>query len=72
VLDRRDRLLAAALDFVGCSLPSFDRALWALRAWLDSWSGIDHVAVGMRHQSYELQLTQYDDRDWRAQLGANY
>jgi hypothetical protein len=31
-------------------MPSYDRALWALRTWLDSWSGIGHVAVGM-HRS---------------------
>jgi len=33
--------------FARCSMPSYDRALWALRKWLDSWSGIGHVAVGM-------------------------
>jgi hypothetical protein len=26
---------------------SYDRALHALRSWLDSWSGIGHVVVGM-------------------------
>jgi hypothetical protein len=31
-------------------MPSYDRALWALRTWLDSWSGIGHVAVGMHRQ----------------------
>jgi hypothetical protein len=41
-------------------------ALWALRTWLDSWSGIGHVVVGMHRQGYDLQLTQYDDRGWRA------
>jgi hypothetical protein len=35
-------------------------------AWLDSWSGIGHVAVGMHRQGYDLQLTQYDGRGWRA------
>jgi len=33
---------------------------------LDSWAGIGHVAVGMHRQGYDLQLTQYDDRGWRA------
>jgi len=47
-------------------MPSYDRALHALRAWLDSWSGTGHVAVGMHRQGYDLQLTQYDDRGWRA------
>jgi hypothetical protein len=48
------------------SMPSNDRALHALCSWLDSWSGIEHAVVGMHRQGYDLQLTQYDDRDWRA------
>ena len=56
----------AALGFAGCSLPSYDRALHALRSWLDSWSGIGRVAVGMARQGYDLQLTRYDDKGWRA------
>jgi len=31
-------------------MPSYDRALHALRILLDSWSGIGRVAVGMAHQ----------------------
>jgi len=38
-------------------MPSYDRALHALRTWLDSWPGIGHVAVGMHRQGYDLQLT---------------
>src|SRR5215510_15955012 len=37
-----------------------------LGAWLDSWTGICHVAVGMHRQGYDFQLTQYDERRWRA------
>jgi hypothetical protein len=44
-------------------MPSYDRALWALRSWVDSWPGVGHVTVGM---GYDLQLTQYDERGWRA------
>ena len=66
MLDRRGRLLVAALGFAGCSLPSYDRALWALRTSLDSWSGVGHVAAGMARQGFDLQLTQYDERGWRA------
>jgi hypothetical protein len=40
--------------------------LWALRTWLDSWAGIGRVAVGMHRQGCDLQLTQYDERGWRA------
>jgi hypothetical protein len=47
-------------------MPSYHRALHALRSWLGSWSGIGHVAVGMHRQGFDLQLTQYDDRGWRA------
>jgi len=64
--DQRGQLLRAAVGFAGCSMPSYDRALHALRTWLDSWAGIGHVAVGMHRQGFGLQLTQYDERGWRA------
>src|SRR2546427_5009752 len=66
MLDHRGQLLRAALAFAGCSMPSYDRALHALRTWLDSWAGIGHVTVGMARQGYDLQLTRYDERGWRA------
>jgi hypothetical protein len=47
-------------------MPSYDRAFWALRTWLDSWSGIGHITVGMARQGFDLQLTRYDERGWRA------
>jgi hypothetical protein len=47
VLDEGGRHLRAALGFAGCSMPSYDRALHALRTWLDSWTGIGRVAIGM-------------------------
>jgi hypothetical protein len=39
-VERRRVLLA--LGFAGCSMPSYDRALHALRSWLDRWSGVGH------------------------------
>jgi hypothetical protein len=55
-------------------MPSYDRALWALRTWLDSRSGIGRIAVGMARQGYDLQLTRYDtrrdSRGWRLVLVA--
>ena len=66
MLDQRGCLLRAALGFPVLPRPSYDRALWALRSWLDSWSGIGHVAVGMARQGYDLQLTRYDEKGWRA------
>ena len=66
MLDQRGQLLRAALGFAGCSVSSYDYALHALRTWLDSWAGIGHVAVGMHRQGYDLQLTRYDEKGWRA------
>jgi len=40
--------------------------LEALYRWLDSWRGIGDITVGMAHQGYDLQLTRYDNRGWRA------
>ena len=45
---------------------SVDQCARLLRSWLDSWSGIAHVAVGMAGQGYDLQLTRYDEKGWRA------
>jgi hypothetical protein len=67
--DARGRLLVAALGFAWLPAPPRDRALWALRTWLDSWSGIGRIPVGMARQGFDLQLTQYDERGWRATLG---
>jgi len=66
VLDHRGRLLLAALGFAGLPMLSYDRALWALRSWLDSWLGIGDVVHGMARLGFDLQLTRYDERGWRA------
>ena len=58
--------MRAALGFAGLLRPSYDRALWALRFWLDSWCGIGDVERGMERQGYDLQLTRYDEKGWRA------
>jgi hypothetical protein len=66
VLDQRGRLLSAALGFVGLRSASADAALDRLRSWLDSWPGGGHVVAGMAHPGYDVQLTRYDGRGWRA------
>jgi hypothetical protein len=66
MLDPRGQLLRAAVGFAGCFMPSYDRALHALRTWMDSWTGIGRVARGMARQGYDLQLTRYDEKGWRA------
>jgi len=50
----------------GAQCPRTTAHSTGLRTWPDSWTGIGHVAVGMHRQGYDLQLTQYDDRGWRA------
>ena len=66
MLDQSGQFLRAAVGFAGCSMPSYDRALYTLRSRLDSWSGIGHLVVGMGRQGFDLQLTRYDERGWRA------
>ena len=64
VSDHLGRLLFVTLEAarVDADLP----VLGALRSWLNSWRGIGAVERGMAHQGYDLQLTRYDERGWRA------
>ena len=64
MVDQRGQLLRAALGFAG--LRSADGSVLVLRSYLDSWAGIGRIAVGMAHQGFDLQLTRYDERGWRA------
>jgi len=56
MLDPCGQLFRASVGFATLSLPSYDRALWALRTWLDSWTGIGHVLdahpVRCRHRRF--------------------
>jgi hypothetical protein len=62
--DRLGRLLLVTLEaaLVDAKLPVFG----ALRSWLNSWRGIGDVERGMARQGYDLQLTRYDEKGWRA------
>ena len=42
------------------------RELRLMHQWLDSWAGLGLVVAGMTHQAWDLQLTAYAVRDWRA------
>ena len=48
---RRRSLLTVAL--VGALLPDTVPEARMLRSWLDTWTGIGHIAVGMDRQGYE-------------------
>ena len=56
--------LTAALGFA--LLPPSAPELRLVHGWLDTWRGIGDVVVGMARQDYDLQLTRYDGRGWRA------
>ena len=58
-------LLISTTPCAPCDAPQSSRVT-ALRMWLDSWSGIGRAAVGMHRQGFDLQLTEYDERGWRA------
>jgi len=60
---RRALLTAAPLVRVPEPHPA---ALVTLRRWLGSWRGIGAIAEGMHRQGFDISLTQYDDRGWRA------
>jgi hypothetical protein len=63
-LDARGRRLRAALAavLVRDNAPE----LRLIREWLNNWSGIGLIVVGMAWQGWDLQLTAYSGRDWRA------
>jgi hypothetical protein len=42
------------------------RELDLVHQWLDTWSGIGLIVVGMEWQGWDLQLTAYGGRGWRA------
>jgi hypothetical protein len=60
----RRSLLVAALGFA--ILDQQAPELCLLDSWLSTWTGIGHVISGMHRQGYDVQLTQYDERGWRA------
>ena len=66
MLDARGRLLRAALGFATRRTAPRHPALDALQQYLDSWRGVGAVAAGMARQDFDLQLTKYAKRGWRA------
>jgi hypothetical protein len=63
-LTERRAVLEAALGFA--LLEPRTPELELLHGWLDTWRGIGDIAEGMAWQDYDLQLTRYDGRAWRA------
>jgi len=63
-VDARGRRLRAALAAVLVRAHAPELAL--VHRWLDSWAGLGLVVAGMTHQGWDVQLTAYAARDWRA------
>jgi hypothetical protein len=61
--DRRRAILIAALGFL--RYPPKTHGLAALRAWLDTWSGIGLIVVGMERQHYTVSIRKVAD-EWVA------
>jgi hypothetical protein len=62
---RRDsRNLRAALGFL--DLPPRAPELRLLHWWLDTWTGVGLVAVGVERLAYRLSLSHIADQEWRA------
>jgi len=64
VRDSRRALLIAALGFAQISAPA--ASLRALRSWLDDWTGVGHVVVGMERQGFAVSLGKIHGDGWRA------
>jgi hypothetical protein len=60
----RRALLTAALGFA--LLDPRTSELRRLHSWLSAWGGIGDVITGMHRRGYDVQLTQYAERGWRA------
>jgi hypothetical protein len=63
-LDPSGRRLRAALAAV--LVPANTPELRLVRAWLDSWSGIGLVVVGMAHQGFTVSLGEHGVGRWIA------
>ena len=63
-LDTRARRLRAALGFL--QLPSTEPELQLLHRWLDSWTGVGFITVGVEPQG--LSLSHITGGEWRAQF----
>ena len=62
--EQRRSLLRAALGFAILEPRAPEFTL--VHDWLETWSGIGLMIVGMHRQGWDVQLTEYGDGHWRA------
>jgi hypothetical protein len=63
-LDARGRRLRAALGFL--RLPATEPELQLLHRWLDNWTGVGLITVGVERHGMRLSLSHIADEEWRA------
>jgi hypothetical protein len=69
VNDRRLANLRAALGFL--QLEPRAPELQLLHRWLDTWTGVGLITVGVERQGYRLSLRHITEGEWRAQFMAD-
>jgi hypothetical protein len=62
-------LLVAVLGFL--QLEPRARELPMLHVWLSNWNSIGLIDAGMARQGFDIQLTRYDEHEWRATFYTN-
>ena len=67
--DRRRANLTAALGFL--RLPPTRPELRLLHRWLDSWTGVGLITVGVERLGTRLRLTHLEENEWRASFESN-
>jgi hypothetical protein len=63
-LDQRRANLHATLGFL--QLPATEPELQLLHQWLDTWTGVGLMTVGVERHGMRLSLTHVADGEWRA------
>jgi hypothetical protein len=63
-LDPRGRRLRAALGFL--RLPPTEPELQLLHRWLDTWTAVGLITVGVERQGVRLSLWHVTEGEWRA------
>jgi hypothetical protein len=61
--DHRLALLLAALGFL--QLPSRTPELQMMHRWLDTWTGLGLIVVGVERQGLRLSLSHIAEGEWR-------
>jgi hypothetical protein len=67
--DTRARRLRAALGFL--RLPPTEPELRLLHRWLDNWTGVGLITVGVERHGMRLSLSHIAEGEWRATFMEN-